>query len=154
MNKKGFTIVELLAAISILSILIIIAVPSYNKVSKDTKEASLENKKNAIKSAMLNYANKHLLDEIKPEGNDCSGSGSCCKAYSIDYILENNIYYTDTLDEDGKKVEYNPVNNQVLDGYIEVYFNKSKYILTSQYVEKDNRSCEEVSIQANTGGVA
>ena len=142
MNKKGFTIVELLAAISILAILIIIAIPSYNKVSEDTKKASLENKKNAIKSAMLNYANKNLLDEIKPEGNTCNPEKSekCCVAYSINYILNNNIYYTDEK-KDNNKVIYNPQTNEILGGYIEVYFNTNKKILTALYVNEATSGC-------------
>jgi len=42
MNKKGFTLVELLAVIAILAILVIIAIPNVMKMFNDAKKSSFE----------------------------------------------------------------------------------------------------------------
>ena len=43
MNKKGFTLVELLAVIAILAILVIIALPNVLKMFNDSKKNSFIN---------------------------------------------------------------------------------------------------------------
>ena len=42
MKKKGFTLVELLAVIIILSLVLVIAVPSVNKYIKQSKEKAYD----------------------------------------------------------------------------------------------------------------
>ncbi len=141
MNNKGFTLVELLAALTIISILVIIAVPSYNKVSSDTKKTSLENKKKAITTAMLNYANKYYIDDIKKEDNNggtsCLNYG-CCKSFSVKYIVTNGIYYTSEKlkDENGNeyKTEVNPVTGEELSGYVAVYYDINNFKLAASFV--------------------
>lgn len=144
MNEKGFTLVELLAALSILAILVIIAVPAFNTVNNQTRIASLENRKKAITGAMLNYANKYLIDEIKPEDKKCTnnisdGSDGCCKTFSINYMIVNGIYFTNEKNDDNKKIEINPVTNKPLEGYVAVYYDSSKFTLDAKFVMKDEK---------------
>ena len=93
-KKKGFTLVELLATITILGILLGIAIPSvmgYMNRGKDTYYHSLED-------SVLNSARDYLIDyrSLYPReiGNTASISG--------DELL-NNKYITNIDDEDGKK---------------------------------------------------
>lgn len=139
MNEKGFTLVELLAALSILAILVIIAVPAFNTVNNQTRSASLENRKKAITGAMLNYANKYLIDEIKPEDKKCTNSISdgCCETFSINYMIVNGIYFTSEKNDDNKKIEINPVTNKPLEGYVAVYYDSSKFTLDAKFVMKE-----------------
>ena len=139
MNEKGFTLVELLAALSILAILVIISVPSFNTVNNQTRSASLENRKKSLVETMLNYANKYLIDEIKPEDKKCTNSANdgCCISFSINYMITNGIYYTSEKDNDNKKIEINPVTNKPLEGYVSVYYNSSKYALDATFVMKE-----------------
>lgn len=139
MNEQGFTLVELLASLAIISILVVIAVPAYNNISSQTRIASLENKKKAITNSMLNYANKYLLDDIKPESKKCEDTteDGCCMTFTIEYMIYNGIYYTTEKDENGRKNEINPVTNQPLDGYVIVYYDTSKFDLDAEFIMKD-----------------
>ena len=95
-NKKGFTLVELLATITILGILLGIAIPSvmgYMNRGKETYYHSLED-------SVLNSARDYLIDyrSLYPReiGSTISINGD---------ELINNKYITDIDDEDGKKCD-------------------------------------------------
>lgn len=45
MNKKGFTLVELISVIAILAILIVLTIPTYNNVSNNIKQRNFDSKK-------------------------------------------------------------------------------------------------------------
>ena len=64
MNKKGFTIVELLTVISILAIISSIAVVSYNAIVENTKTKSYENYELTMKSGAMMY----VMDNGYPFG--------------------------------------------------------------------------------------
>ena len=133
--KKGFTLTELLAVIVIISVLIIITIPVYNKISSDIKESNLENTKEMVANTMLNYANKYLIDVIKPAANKCSTASSCCKYYSINYIKNNHIFET----SNGKIT--NAVTNSELTGYVKVYYNVETLSLEAVYSASIPSSC-------------
>lgn len=65
-NKKGFTLVELLAVIVILAVLVLLAVPSVLKMMDGAKENAFEiEAENIINGAKLKYADD-LLDSSLP----------------------------------------------------------------------------------------
>lgn len=129
--KKGFTLVEVIAVVVILGLLALIAIPSYMKAAAAVKNSNLNNIQTMITSSMLNYANLHYIDEIKPSNNTCS-SNNCCKYYSIEYIKQNRIFQT----TNGKIT--NPVTNEELEGYIKVSYDTTKLELTAEYKENTN----------------
>ncbi|MBO4707400.1 MAG: prepilin-type N-terminal cleavage/methylation domain-containing protein [Elusimicrobiaceae bacterium] len=57
--NKGFTLLELLVAILIISILVAIAVPQYMKAVERAKYAEVEEQLSAIAQAQQRYANEH-----------------------------------------------------------------------------------------------
>ena len=66
MNKKGFTLVELLAVIIILSLLALLASTSVSKIVKDSKSDLYDTQINLIKSAYKrNKKINKFLDDIK-----------------------------------------------------------------------------------------
>ncbi len=95
-NKKGFTLVELLAVIAILAILVIIALPNIIKTYNDAKEASFINEaKNIYKTALQQW----LLDSMTNGDAEifyarCDGCQSTQLSLSgrenIDYFIEFN----------------------------------------------------------------
>ena len=63
--KKGFTLVELMAALVIISILLLIAVPVYNGVRTNVNKSIYESKIAEIKSKAIGYAsetNRTVMD--------------------------------------------------------------------------------------------
>ena len=54
--KKGFTLVEILAVIALLSIIIVLAVPSITKLREDSLETEANNQKNQIESIGVLYS--------------------------------------------------------------------------------------------------
>ena len=60
MNKKGFTLVELISVVVLLSIILILVIPAYTQIEGQIKNSNLKNKKSMISNAMLEYANTNL----------------------------------------------------------------------------------------------
>ena len=69
MNKKGFTLVELIAAIAILGILMVIAGPAVFKIREMVLDNSLTSKLSLVKSAAIEFGSDNLMDipSIKTE---------------------------------------------------------------------------------------
>ena len=63
-NKKGFTLVEMLAAIGILLLITILTYPSFNKLNKKTEEKFDYSIKTIVENAAKIYVdnNKELID--------------------------------------------------------------------------------------------
>ena len=67
MNKKGFTLVELLAVVTILGIILVAAVPAVNRWIGRGKTESLESQKKTLVMATESYAqsnSKYLHDSV------------------------------------------------------------------------------------------
>ena len=95
MNRKGFTLVELIAVITIMSLIAIITTPAYDSISKSIKTRNYESKKNTIKAHTLNYVEKYL----KNEAYDETTSKILC--FSVNYLIRNGI-----ISSDNEKEEY------------------------------------------------
>lgn len=95
MNRKGFTLVELIAVITIMSLIAIITTPAYDSISKSIKTRNYESKKNTIKAHTLNYVERYL----KNEAYDETTSKTLC--FSVNYLIRNGI-----ISSDNEKEEY------------------------------------------------
>lgn len=88
MNKKGFTLIELLAIIIILGIIFSIAMGSYNRYLKTSREKSFE------------MAEKTLLNDVKDAYADCLSNSKnifCTNHPNIGYQNET-IYLKELID--------------------------------------------------------
>ena len=126
MNKKGFTLVELLAVIAILAILVIIALPNVLSMFNSAKSSTFLTEVQTIyKQSQTEFIN----DSIKSSGaqNYCDASGSCgsgvtCKALSLtttkNYCVKMNsegtITYIGVKDNSFVYGKSNPANIQAL----------------------------------------
>lgn len=87
--NKGFTLVELIAVISLISILVIITTPAYNTISKTIKKRNYESKQNTIEKQTLSYVEKYLKDEVYDSENK-----TIC--FTIEYLIQNGIIRSDS----------------------------------------------------------
>ena len=112
MNKKGFTLVELLAVIAILALLVIIALPNvlsmFNKAKKDTFLTE-------AKSIFKESTNKYISDNMhnSNEGNIYCKSETDSKN-PLDMNIGNTYYYIEK-DNTGKTIKFVAWNSS---GYV------------------------------------
>ena len=136
MNKKGFTLVELISVVVLLSIILILVIPAYTQIEGQIKNSNLKNKKSMISNAMLEYANTNLLDKLKPLGQ----TGTNELYYSLDYIIANNIFAASETDSQGNKMFLNPITNDKLYGCIKVTYYVNKFEVKTEFIDKNNQA--------------
>lgn len=132
MNKKGFTLVELLAVIVILTALALITTTSITKILKDSKEDLYNTQIIALKSTVENWGSDNL-DKL-PEVDTCSYltlkdlKEEGLMNYSIKDPRTNEEFpedfkfkITTKLNKRGKKVTTYEVNPDSIDGCTYVY---------------------------------
>ena len=112
MNKKGFTLVELLAVIAILALLVLVAVPNvlgmFNKAKKDT---FLTEAKNIFKESASKYISDNMHNSN--EGNIYCKSETDSKN-PLDMDIGNTYYYIEK-DGTGKTIKFVAWNSS---GYV------------------------------------
>ena len=112
MNKKGFTLVELLAVIAILALLVIIALPNvlsmFNKAKKDT---FLTEAKSIFKESTSKYISDNMHNSN--EGNIYCKSETDSKN-PLDMDIGNTYYYIEK-DNTGKTIKFVAWNSS---GYV------------------------------------
>jgi len=120
-NKKGFTLVELLAVIIVLSLILAIAVPSVNKYLKASKEKAYEVQINNMLEAAETYANTYR--EILPQ-NDGDETTITLGQLKAEGLIKNEItdpredkYFDDSLEfvirKNGKNYVYEVVESSI-----------------------------------------
>ncbi len=90
MNKKGFTLVELLAVIVILGIVGAIAMAGIGNLAKNTKEEMLDKKITMIEESATLYG-EDIKGSIMASSNTKKYDGYPCKTTSV-YELVNSNY--------------------------------------------------------------
>lgn len=109
MNKKGFTLVELLAVIAILAILVIIALPNVLKMFNDSKKNSFVNEvREVFKTAQTQFVADNLTNpgavtysnNLKP-GNACTPATGKLEMQGR-AVDGGQLAYSISLDAEGK----------------------------------------------------
>lgn len=95
MNKKGFTFVELLAVIVILSIITTLTVVSYRSYTKQAKEKELVAVRETIESAYNNYRTKNLYN-----GGTVKDTITLSELVSLGYIPKGFNYNKEQFSSD------------------------------------------------------
>ena len=114
MNKKGFTLVELLAVIALLGLLSIMAVPAVNKMRISLLTTTYESRVNMIINSAINWADDHLEEVPAHVAAEYSNQNTCdssCKCVTIGTLI--NEGYLSGSDDD-RKVMKNPLTNENL----------------------------------------
>lgn len=100
-NRKGFTLVELLAVIVLMAVLITVAVPGITRVGRSLKVQSFCSKIKIIESAALEYANDYYADTVASNTNSIDNV-SLMDLINMGYIKGDNDIKS-TLTDDEKK---------------------------------------------------
>lgn len=108
LNNKGFTLVELLGVIVLLAIVITIAVPSIQGITKKVKQNMLETKMKLILEEAKMYGQDHMADIIE----DQKTLGGCV-IIDVSYLV--NAGYL-AADEEGEGVSGKYIVNPAKSG--------------------------------------
>lgn len=132
--KKGFTLVELLAVIAILSIVLSLVVVNTNYFLNQRKEKDYSNITDIIKknTDVLINTNNDIYIKVN---NKLSSLDTCKISYQI--LIDNNLMDKDTI---------NPKTNKIIntDSYIKVTV-KSNYDFNYEFIDKDiNDTSDEI----------
>ena len=82
--KKGFTLVELLAVITLLGLLSLIAVPIVDKLIKDSEEELYQTQVQNIESAAKNWASENIFS--LPENNGDYVDKTICDLEKLGFL--------------------------------------------------------------------
>ncbi|MBE6138250.1 MAG: type II secretion system protein [Firmicutes bacterium] len=127
MNKRGFTLVELVAIITLLAVILMIVVPTVGTSIKNARENSYLKQIDLIEKAAKNFGveNDHLLPEFNSN-----------QIITIDF---NTLYTSGYLKD---KAPMNPKTEEGLTGCVKVSYNSDynqyEYKYIDNLVECDN----------------
>ena len=173
MNKKGFTLIELIAVIVILGMLLMIVLPATSRIMSSNDKREYDEYYKLIKAAAIKYARGRA-----PELGGATHSG-CIEDVSLDTLIYNGVLKKFTKNEENVEC-YTPGNlryvpgldvNAALGGrsandFFDIRIKSNKGTITVQYslvcvrnntkvvysrlVEKDGTTCEPYkAVEAN-----
>ncbi len=121
MNKKGFTLIEIIAVIALLGIIIVIAVPAIASMRQTALKKEVETQINSIESAAVYYSQdtgvtgditvqtllqSGYLDPTYEFGNNECNEQVGCLVRPTDNVLLNNKTVQITKTNNKTKAEY------------------------------------------------
>lgn len=118
-KRNGFTLIEVLAAIVILSLLIAIITPTIANLINNSKSSLEREQINTIIRATKQYVVEH--SEILPDGGSIN--------ISIDELVENGVIENDMV--------INPKTKTLLNGYVVISYNDNFNQYEYQFVKSN-----------------
>jgi len=143
MNKKGFTLVELLAVIVIMAILITIAVPGIMRIMNSLKTQSLCSKIEIIESAALEYAGDYYSNKKNTNASKVIlDNVSLADLVNMGYLSKDDDDCT--LYSATSPCVINPEDSSVLDyNVVQIWSTNNRLYASYLYTEeqKNNKIC-------------
>ena len=102
-NKKGFTLVELLAVIAILAILVIIALPNVMGMFNEAKKSSFTTE---VKEVYKVAQQEWMMDSMTTTGDQVYTRCKTCTGKSLQLSGRSELDYYIKIDKSGKITEY------------------------------------------------
>ena len=138
MNNKGFTLVELLAVLVILSLLITVAVPSVNKILLNINENMYCEKFTNIENAARLYAEDYYMDQSSIDEKVIEGSIPLSILIEKSYLSKNEE--TCALGSDNNPCILDPRDDTGMDNLTFRVYTKNRRIYAS--VNFDKSMCD------------
>lgn len=131
MNKKGFTLIELVAAITILGILTVLIAPNVMEMRKSVLTKSLNSRIDMIETAAIDYATKEIYNKISTE----------CTKKTVNNLIENG--YLVGTNADKTSID-NPLSGQSLNGlFVCIKFDSTDVMTRKVVACVEGYSCQE-----------
>lgn len=124
MNRKGMTLIEVLAAISIMAILTVLVVPSVINIRNETLQDDYNNRVEMIKNAAIEWGNDNLnlIPKVVNEYNENDKSlNESCAHPTVAYLIDGGYLKGASVTKDGDEegyVMFNPINGQEMNGLL------------------------------------
>ena len=157
-EKKGFTLIEILAVIVLIALIVIIAVPSVKSISAKSKRKLFDTKVRIAEEAVNMWAESNT--SCFEEGNDGCGILDGCKdengnrkcTVTFEKLASNGIIDYDLVEGDNKYV-VDPTINESMNKYIiDVTLDKNTNLVISNFDESnDNNKVPEKIITTKRG---
>ena len=132
LNRRGFTLVEMLAVVVILGLLIGIMVPSVNSLINKNKEDSLKSLKNNIRSAAKSYFSDYRYEVVISNDNCVNDVKDVISINNVE-LNSSRLFLNTLVDEGYLKTDNgnikNPKTSQIINlkgSYIVVQYSCSK----------------------------
>lgn len=141
MNKKGFTLVELMASLVILSLISVLMFSTIQTSSNNVKKKNYENIKKMIIESTISYMvnssdEDYSLDKVKGVDSKCDEMLSCAQEYTVGDILDKNIYYSSTKNSNDQPTILNPITNEGMrNKKFLIYYDTKTYSLKGVFYE-------------------
>ncbi len=111
MKKNGFTLIEVLAVIVILSIVVSLATISVMKIRNDSLKEVLQTKVNNLEAAAKVYGQENP-DELKSNCGVEGYSSDFCAVVTVGELIEGNYFKSTERNKDGNIDLINNVTNE------------------------------------------
>ena len=154
MNKRGFTLIEVIVSISIIAMLTVLMVPVVNNATRRIKYQSYKNIENLIIQATIDYLyhsaeEGYSIDSIKGASDNCSEENSCIGVFTVGKdVLDKNIYYTNERDSEGNLTVINPTNGKSMRNRTStIYYDTESFSLKGEFSEGEDDSEYEGEIK-------
>lgn len=119
MNKKGFTLVELIATIIILGVISMIAVPSYNRYIEKTKQSKCDADERAILDAAEAFVGDCIVKNKCATGSQLSAYLDATPVLKVEYLTNKSFLSSDYSKYNAVKIK---ITSTVIDGITDYSF--------------------------------
>ena len=116
MNKKGFTLVELILIITLMAVISVIVIPNILDALSSSKQQKYESLYNLVEKNMKLYNDKYSVDlwsnnktffDFCEESSNCINGINKLKESGSDIVLDDCIINTMTITKNDTKYTYN-----------------------------------------------
>ncbi|MGE5308833.1 MAG: type II secretion system protein [Deltaproteobacteria bacterium] len=111
MNKKGFTLIELVMVIVIIGILAAVAIPKFVSLRKDAQRATCQSDVGAIRSALTAFYAQFNMNNSCPDVGNNTSCNMDSGYPSADQLKSNTSFFGRTYFTDGRLPKFEDITS-------------------------------------------